>query len=100
MAFSDSLKKMRASGYPGGDKEDDDDEKESSGSRILKLSDDEAKAAGAKPGQEVKLQVSGTLEEDGHFHVMSVEPAGGGGMPDEQGMAAQVAGQPPMMPGM
>lgn len=93
MAVSDVLQKMRGSDY-GSDKEDDESESPSPARRVLKLSDDEVKSLGeSKPGEQVTLQVTGKLEGD-HFHVMSVEGAGGGMGMEE---AAQVAGIPPTM---
>jgi hypothetical protein len=94
MPISDVLKNMRSSGFPERKEEDDSDDQESTPRTIL-LSDDEMKSIGEiKPGEEVKIEVSGRLEEDGHFHVMSVES--GTTMPDQEmkGMAAAVAGVP------
>ncbi len=68
------------------------------------LSDDEQKVfASAKPGQELACEVRGNLEEDGHFHVMSVKPLNGesyGGDDDQGQMASQVAQmvRPQLMP--
>jgi len=61
--------------------------------RIISLTDDEKKVfAQAKPGEDLACEVHGTMEEDGHFHVMSVGPLGGDkGAGSEQEMAGQVA---------
>ena len=95
MPVSDVLKNFRQSGYS---KEKESDEHASP--RVIKLTDDEIKEvsqySGGEPGGEVKCEVSGRLEKDGHFHVMSVHTSGGG-MDDEKDMAAEVAGRPPMM---
>ena len=94
MAIQDVLKGMRSSGYPPAD-EKEEEGSDNSSPRTIMLSDDEVKAVGAaQPGKEMKIQVSGRLEEDGHFHVMSVERATT--MPDQEmkGMAAEVAGVP------
>ncbi len=98
MAATDFLKKFRDKGYsPGGDDAKDkgmDSGEENSTSRIIKLSDDEQKKfAQAKPGEDLVCEVHGSLEEDGHFHVMTVDPMGGGsyGGNSEQEMAGQVA---------
>jgi hypothetical protein len=79
MAVTDELKNIRGKGY--GDKPDAkaskgmDSGEENSTSRIIKLSDEEQKAfAQAKPGEDLECVIHGTLEEDGHFHVMSVGP--------------------------
>ncbi len=106
MPASDILKSFREKGYSpsSGDSEKDgmDSGEENSTSRIIKLSDDEQKAfAQAKPGEDLACEVHGNIEEDGHFHVMSVAPMGGaesyGG---EQEMAGQVMQrvQPNTMP--
>jgi hypothetical protein len=88
MAVSDALKKMRS-----GD--------ESQSVRVIKLSEEEAKALDPVPdGQEVQCDVMAKKEGD-HLHVMSVKYTGGEGtMPDQDmnEMAAKVAGvQAPMM---
>lgn len=104
MAATDILKTYREKGYastspekPGEGKEAADPGK-SGTPRIIKLSDDEQKAfAQAKPGEDLVCEVHGTMEEGGHFHVMSVAPpAGGPG--GEQDMAGQVAQK--VQPGM
>lgn len=100
MPISDVLKNLRSSGYTK--TQDDKTSKDVPESpRIIRLMDDEVKALEPTqkgPGEEIVCEVSGKLEKDGHFHVMSVRAPGGGGMDDEKGMAAEVAGQaPPMM---
>lgn len=96
MPVSDVLKNFRGSGYS---QEPEGKEKGGDGPRVIRLTDDEMKEvsqyANAKPGEEVTCEISGRLEKDGHFHVMSVRPTGGG-MNEEKDMAAEVAGQPPM----
>ena len=78
MAVTDELKNMRGGGYMSKPDKGMDSGKENSTSRIIKLSDDEQKAfAQAKPGEDLECVVHGTLEEDGHFHVMSVNPPEG-----------------------
>lgn len=104
MAIADVLKGMRSSGYSKKmempEKEEKDDSESDSGPRTIMLSDDEIKSLGqsAKPGEDVEIKISGKLENDGHFHIMSVEPAST--MPDDdmKEMAAKVAGmQAPMV---
>ena len=96
MAYADALKKYRDSGKDGSmpDKKDEgmDSDEQNSTTRIIKLSDDEQKAfASANPGEDLACEVHGSLEKDGHFHVMSVQPMGGAGSYDESKMAGQVA---------
>ncbi len=106
MAASDFLKSFRGQGYKGSGnpgemkKEGMDSGEQNSTSRIIKLTDDEQQAfASANPGEDLACEVHGTLEKDGHFHVMSVAPMGGaesyGG---ENEMAGDVAKS--VMPGM
>jgi hypothetical protein len=83
MPASDYLKEARDDGYPATkspQKADDDDPDESpTTSRIIKLSDEEMKQfQNSSPGQELECTVRGNLEEDGHFHVMSVSAPQGG----------------------
>jgi len=73
-----------------------EDEKPEGGVRTFKLTDDEMKSLQSNPGEEVTLQVSGKVEDDGHFHVMSVTSSDGQNS-DEKEMAAQIA---PQIPGM
>lgn len=103
MSAADELKKSRERDYQAPKMDDPDEGNDTS--RIIKLSDDEQKSfANAKPGQELACEVRGNLEEDGHFHVMSVKPLGGaqsyGEGNDENQMAGQVAQlvRPQMMP--
>jgi hypothetical protein len=98
MSYGDALKNVRNKDYG-----DDEKEKEEGPSsvRIIKLTDDEMKELQqyqGGPGQEQTCEVTGKLEEDGHFHVMSVHLPGGGGMTDED--AAKVAGVEPRMVNM
>lgn len=100
MSAVDELKKSRGEDYKSLDDPDDPNDT----SRIIKLSDDEQKTfGGTKPGQELACEVRGNLEEDGHFHVMTVKPLGGGqsyGGDGENAMAQQVAQmvRPQLMP--
>ena len=96
MSAADMLEKFRKDGY-GSDpdkKVDEDGYEKNSTSRIIKLSDDEVKMIGDRqPGDDITLKVSGNLEEDGHFHVMTVSldaPTEGDQDPEKQ-MASQVA---------
>jgi len=107
MPASDFLKEARDDGYPtvkppqkaDSTGDDNDPDESPTTSRIIKLSDDEQKAfSNAKPGQELECVVRGNLEEDGHFHVMSVSPPGGASSYGESQMADQVAQR--VMPGM
>lgn len=105
MAASDYLKNFRSKGAPsvGAEKKDEgmDSGEENSTSRIIKLTDDEQKAfEKSQPGEDLSCEVHGTLESDGHFHVMSVSPLGGGpSYGGEQEMAGQVAQRvSPQMP--
>lgn len=105
MSASEVLKGYRSQGYGekptksvGADDSTNDPNEPHTTSRIVKLSDDEVKGLeqyAIKPGEEVILEMSGNLESDGHFHVMTVKYAEGkgkeSGMADEQGMAQQVA---------
>jgi len=85
MAVHEALERVRTSDYGFGkdnDQESGSDEKDAdSKSRVIQLSDDEMKGLAGyvgAPGEEVRCEVTGTLEEDGHFHVMSVSAPGGG----------------------
>lgn len=109
MSAVDELKNLRAKGYSGktstidGDKEGMDSGERNSTPRIISLTDDEQKAfAQAKPGEDLACEVHGSLEDDGHFHVMSVVPLQGSyGQEqgtDENQMAGQVAQR--VMPGI
>lgn len=94
MPVSDVLKGFRSSGYEKKEDAPQEKEKESSGVRTLKLTDDEAKEiAGYQqgPGQELTCEITGKLEDDGHFHVMSVHLPGGS-QGDMNEMAKSVAG--------
>jgi len=99
MSASDELKAYRQKGYA----EKRTDEGMDSGDthetpRIISLTDDEKKAfEQAKPGDDLACEVHGTLEADGHFHVMSVSPMGGGAS-DGDDMASEVAER--VMPGI
>lgn len=76
MPASEYLKNSR-SGYGNKDESQDQDEPNST-SRTIKLSDEEQKSfEGSTPGQNLTCTVTGTLEEDGHFHVMTVSPPEG-----------------------
>lgn len=108
MSFSEELKSIRGKGYvPSmsrgyGEKRDSgmDSGVENSTSRIIKLSDEEQKSfQEAKSGEDLSCEVHGTLEEDGHFHVMSVSPMNGGASSEDE-MANQVAQKvtPTIMP--
>lgn len=78
MAVADELKNIRGGGYLSKSDNGMDSGKENKTPRIIKLSDDEQKSfAQAKPGEDLECIVHGTLEEDGHFHVMSVSPPEG-----------------------
>lgn len=98
----DFLKKFRSSGYSGKGKEekpgDGKDEPFSNDEpnetpRFISLTDDEKKSfAGSHPGEDLACEVHGTLEEDGHFHIMSVSPLNKQeGYGSEEEMAGQVA---------
>lgn len=99
MAAVDELKNLRSKGYSPKEsfgKPDQNsgkpEEDESSTTRIIKLTDDEQKTfSGSKPGEDLTCEVHGSLEDDGHFHVMSVSPMNGASDYTEQGMAGQVA---------
>ena len=97
MAAADYLKSFRDKGGPSkgepDKKEGMDSGEENKTPRIISLTDDEKQAfAQAKPGEDLSCEVHGTLESDGHFHVMSVSPLGGGEKyGSEEGMADQVA---------
>jgi len=90
----DQLQDFRKKGYLESDKKDEgmDSGEKNSTSRIIKLSDEEQKAfAGSKPGDDLACEVHGSMEADGHFHVMSVAPMAGASSYDEDEMASQVA---------
>lgn len=92
MDVSNVLKGMRQGGYGSGPGKKDDakkDENHSENTRMVKLSDDEVKGLEpyqVSPGEEIVLEMTGKLEEDGHFHIMSVKYADG-----ESEMSDQVA---------
>lgn len=107
MSAIDELKKVRSQDYgPSASKPElEDPDEPNDTTRIIKLSDEEQKAfEGARPGQELRCEVRGNFESDGHFHVMSVSPMGGGDSYEdsegEGGMAKQVAQlvRPQLMP--
>jgi hypothetical protein len=100
MAVSDALKSFRK-----GDYGDDKGKEEKPSSRVINLTDDEAKELMPYqekfgPGEEMVIEATGKLE-DGHFHVMSVKYAQGGGPESDEDMK-KVAGldnaYPPGMP--
>lgn|SRR5580698_1615068 len=92
----EGLKDFRAKNYGESIADDKDDkemdkDKDNSTSRIIKLSDDEQKYFQAShPGENLTCTVTGTLEKDGHFHVMTVS-AEGGEQNGEDKMASMVA---------
>jgi hypothetical protein len=105
MAATDVLKSFRDSGYAAKDPAKDPakpGDGEETKTRIINLTDDEQKSfAGSKPGESLTCTVTGTLEEGGQFHVMSVAPPdGAAGYGNEQNMAGQVAQRvmPSIMP--
>lgn len=95
MAVSDVLKNLRQSDYAGKGAQP----KEASPSpRTIKLSGDEMQALQPyqpKPGEEIVLEVTGRLENDGDFHVLSVKYAGG----DMEEMKRQMMDDQPDMMG-
>lgn len=98
MPISDTLDQFRKGGY--GEKQDK--KSESSGPRMFKLTDDEAKAVqeySKGEGMETECTVTGRLGENGEFTVTSVRTPGGDGADQDQ-MASEVMakmGQAPMM---
>jgi len=104
MPAADYLKQVRDDGYdvakpPKSEGAVDDPDESNETSRIIKLSDEEQKAfQNVKPGLELACEVRGNVEEDGHFHVMSVKPLGGASSYGEGQMADQVAQR--VSPGM
>lgn len=89
MPISDMLDKFRKSGYSSPKKSED----HASTPRTIQLSDDEMKSLqpyNVSPGEEIVLEVTGKVEEDGHFHVMSAKYATGPG--DDSGES-----KPPMV---
>lgn len=96
MPASDILKSFRGSqgsiSDAGKTEKGMDSGEKNATSRIIKLTDDEQKLfAQAKPGEDLACEVHGGLEEDGHFHIMSVAPLGGSSYGDENKMAGEVA---------
>jgi len=95
MAYTEELKNLRKKGYAEkSDKEGMDSGEINETPRIISLTDEEKKAfENAKPGEDLACEVHGSLEDDGHFHVMSVGPMGGtpnaGSEKDLAGMVAQ-----------
>lgn len=97
MPASDVLRNLRGKGYsdnskPSTEKGMDSGEPNST-SRIIKLSDDEQKYfADSHPGEDLACEVHGSLESDGHFHVMTVSPLNGEsyGEENQDDMAKQV----------
>lgn len=99
MAIADTLKKFRQSSTPSDMQDAPDAESQDAGPRMIKLSDEEMKSMGqAQAGQEVTAQVSGHVNDQGDFTIMSVEGLGGSsaGTPTPQ----EVMGVPsnPAMP--
>jgi len=78
MAVSEVLKGFRKDGYGQSDGED---KKESSSPRVIKLTDDEAKALQGEDGREVTAQVTGRITGS-ELTVTSVQGSGST-MPDE-----------------
>ncbi len=100
MPITEVLKKFRGSDYGANKEALDKPEEETDDApetvRTIKLTDEEAKAlqpSGVHPGEEITLEISGKLEEDGRFQVMSVQAAAPDGMEEED--VAKVAGVPP-----
>src|SRR5258706_13462910 len=107
---TETLRKVRTSFDNKGPKDEmkgPDDEMKGS-SRMVKLTESETKSLEpyqAKPGEEIVLEMSGTLEQDGHFHVMSVSYSEGGAMKEGPSNLDSPGGMSPgmgpgMMPGM
>jgi hypothetical protein len=95
MPISGVLQGFRKGGYGEKPSSPEKEKDGGGGPRLIKLTDDEAKSIGqGQPGGEVTVQVSGRLEGSS-LTVMSVQ--GSSTMPDQEGMAAQVAGQAPVM---
>lgn len=97
MPATDVLKNFRQKNYASTSTDDAgkgmDSEKPNETPRIIKLTDEEAKAfANAKPGEDLACEVHGSMDGEGGFRVMSVGPMPGGnyGGDDEQKMAGQV----------
>lgn len=92
MNGTDVLKNLRSQDYGSKPGKSDDAQKDDSQTmtRIIKLTDDEQKMFEGSEG-EVACEVHGTLEKDGHFHVMSVSPQGASAPDEEKSMAGQVA---------
>lgn len=104
MAAIDELKSFRGKDYSSKKEDPTSEGEKNSTPRIISLTDDEKKAfEGSPPGSDLACEVHGTLEADGHFHVMSVSPLGGGSSYGDQGgdekqMAGMVAQK--VMPGI
>jgi hypothetical protein len=80
MDLSGPLKNLRKDGYKQGAPQQEDSGKKTM-SRIVKLSDDEMKSLEpyqVNPGEEIVLEMTGRLEDSGHFTVMGVKYASGG----------------------
>lgn len=96
MGVSESLQKLRSSGYSGAPSKEKDPE----GPRIFKLMDEELDQLGEGDGEEGEYVVTGRVSGN-QFTVISVKPAGGEeeeGVDD--GMAQEMAdkmGLPPMV---
>ena len=96
MDISGALKKFRSG-------PEEESEEESSGPRMIKLTDEEKKSLEGysdQPGMEIECTVRGRLGENGEFSVSSVSAPGGEG-DDEGKMASEVMGKiegpPPTM---
>jgi hypothetical protein len=100
MAVSDALNNMRSQDY-GAKPDAGETPEESSGVRVIQLTEEEQKELqgySGKPGEEITCEVSGKLEQDGHFHVMSVRGTGGGGLDeDAKAVAEGSLGGAPLM---
>lgn len=97
MPAADVLKTLRGSQYNKTSQATDDSNPEkdaadesSDTTRLIKLTDEEQKSISANPGETVTCEVQGTLDGEGMFRVMSIEPSGVEN-DDEKAMAGQVA---------
>ena len=101
MPVSDVLKNFRATDYgkdPGA--VDSPDPENPEGPRSIKLTDEEAKELEGygEPGTEQQCLVTGRLDDNGEFTVISVHAPGSSAPGDENEMAAQVMGKMGMPP--
>jgi hypothetical protein len=77
MPAIDVLKQMRGMGYVDKPSEEKEEDATPDGNRLIKLTEEEAKALGDYKEGEQECLVRGSMAGDGMFRVLSVSPAQG-----------------------